>query len=92
MLLTCRHEVLCSFQPAVESITDHPLEISSSLNCTCLCKLSRIQLFATPWTVARQAHLSMGFPSEDTGADCHFLLQEIFPTQGSNSHLLGLLN
>ena len=82
MLLTCRHEMLCSFQPVVESITDHPLEISSSLNCMCMCELSHIQLFAT---VACQDPLSMGFPSKDTGAGCHFLLQEIFPTQGSNT-------
>ena len=37
-------------------------------------------------TVAHQAPLSMGFPSKNTGVDCHFLLQGIFPTQG-----LGLL-
>ena len=29
------------------------------------------------------------FPGKDTGVGCHFLLQEIFPTQGSN---LGLLH
>ena len=38
----------------------------------------------TPWTVARQAPLSMGFFRQDTGVDCHFLLQGIFPTQASN--------
>ena len=27
--------------------------------------LSRVQLFATPWTVAYQAPLSMGFPRQD---------------------------
>ena len=27
--------------------------------------LSRVRLFATPWTVARQAPLSMGFPSQE---------------------------
>ena len=27
------------------------------------------------------------FPSKDTGVDCHFLLQGIFPTQGSNPGL-----
>ena len=30
--------------------------------CVCVCwSLSPVQLFATPWTVARQAPLSMGF-------------------------------
>ena len=42
---------------------------------------------ATPWTVAHQASLSMG--GKNTGMGCHFLLQGIFPTQGSN---LGLLH
>ena len=46
--------------------------------------LSRVRLFATPWTVAYQAPLSMDFPGNSTGVDCHFLLQRIFPTQGSN--------
>ena len=46
---------------------------------------------ATPWTVAHQAPLSMGFPRQDYrgGVGCHFLLQGIFPTQRSNLHLLG---
>ena len=42
---------------------------------------------ATPWTAACQVPL--GFPGKSTGVGCHFLLQEIFPTQGSN---LGLLH
>ena len=59
--------------------------------------LSRVRLFATPWTVARQAPLSMGFarllcpwdsPGKNTGMGCHFLLQGIFPTQESNPGLL----
>ena len=29
------------------------------------CVLSRVQLFVTPWTVARQAPLSMGFSRQD---------------------------
>ena len=42
----------------------------------------------TPWTVAHQAPLSWDFPGKNTGAGCHFLLQGIFLTQGSNQHLL----
>ena len=38
----------------------------------------------TPWTVAYQAPLSMGFSGKSAGVDCHFLRQEIFQTQGSN--------
>ena len=29
--------------------------------CVCVCMLSCVQLFATPWTVAHQAPLSMEF-------------------------------
>ena len=48
--------------------------------------LSRVWLFAIPWTIAYQGPLSMGF-SRNTGVGCHFLLQEIFPTQGLNPGL-----
>ena len=44
--------------------------------------------FAAPQTVACQVPLYMGFPRENTGMGCHFLLQGIFPNQGSNSGLL----
>ena len=32
------------------------------------------------------------FPGKNTGVGCLFLLQGIFPTQGSNPHLLCLLH
>ena len=31
-------------------------------------------------------------PGQNTGVGCHALLQGIFPAQGSNLHLLGLLH
>ena len=31
----------------------------------CVSVLSRVQLFATPWTVAHQAPLSVGFPRQE---------------------------
>ena len=45
----------------------------------------------TPWTVARQAPLSMEFPSKNTGVGCHFLLQGILLTQELNPCLVSLL-
>ena len=39
---------------------------------------------ATPWTVAYQVPLSMGFSRQEYWNGCHFLLQEISLTQGSN--------
>ena len=46
--------------------------------------LSRVRLFATPWTVVYQALLSMGYSRLNIRVGCHFLLQGIFPTQGLN--------
>ena len=60
---------------------------------------SRVRLFATPWTVAHQAPLSMGFSRleweildtgygiQDTGVGCRALLQGTFPIQGLNPRL-----
>ena len=51
--------------------------------------LSCVRLFATPSTVAHLAPLSMEFSRQAYGVGCDFLLQRIFPTQGSN---LGFLH
>ena len=50
--------------------------------------LSHVQFFGTPWTVAHQAPPLWDSAGKNTGVDCHFLLQGIFPTQGSNPGLL----
>ena len=50
--------------------------------------LSRVRLFVTSWTVACQALQSVGFPSKNIRVGCHFPLQGIFLTQGSNPRLL----
>ena len=44
--------------------------------------LSHVRLFATPWTVARQAPPSMGFSRQEYWRGCHFLLQENLPDPG----------
>ena len=49
-----------------------------------LSHFSCVQLFATLWTVARQAPLSMGFSRQELGVGYHALLQGVFLTQGSN--------
>ena len=53
---------------------------------------SRVRLFVTPWTVAYQAPLSMGFSRQEYWSGLPFLLQGIFLTQGSNLNLLHLLH
>ena len=48
--------------------------------------LGCVQLFEIPWIVSRQA--PWGSPGKSPGVGCHFLLQGIFPGQGSNPCLL----
>ena len=57
----------------------------------CAQLLSPVWLFATPWTVACQAPLTMGFPRQEYWSGLHFL-QRIFPTQELNPSLLSLLH
>ena len=54
--------------------------------------LSHMQLFAISWTWATRLFRPWNFPGKNTGMGCHFLLQEILPTQGSNPRLLCLLH
>ena len=49
--------------------------------------LSHVRLFVISWTVAHQAPPSMEFSRQSIGVGCHFLLQRIFPMQGSNPGL-----
>ena len=63
------HQLLCGFlhtkplTPSVHALLEKRKKHQS---------LSRVQLFTTPWTVARQALLSMGFPRQDywSGLPC----------------------
>ena len=59
-------------------VTRHPLKDKEVKS------LSRVGLFATPWTVDYHAPLSMGFSRQETGVGCYVLLQRIFLTQESN--------
>ena len=43
-----------------------------------------VQLFETPWTITHHALLNRDSLGKSTGVGCHFLLQVIFPAQGSN--------
>ena len=53
---------------------------------------SRVQLFATPWTVAHQLLCPWDSPGKNTGVGGHARLQGIFLTQGLNPCLLHLLH
>ena len=58
------------------------ISASSALSC-----FSCLQLFATLWTADRQLLCPWDSPGKNTGGVCHFLLQGIFLTQGSNPRL-----
>ena len=59
----------------------------------CVCVFAQLSPTAcNAMDEARQAPLSMGFPGKSTGVGCHFLLQGIFQTQGSNLSLLCCLH
>ena len=57
----------------------HPLitRLVLSSMWVCVCVLSPIQLFVTPWTVA-SILCPWNFPGKNTRVGCHFLLQGIF--------------
>ena len=50
--------------------------------------LSHVCLFATPWTAVLRLLCPRDVPGKNTRVCCHFPLRGIFPTQGSNLHLL----
>ena len=62
----------------------HPLTLTHPLTVSVLHCFIHVPLLATPWTVARQSSLSVGFSRRDTGVGCHALFPGIFPTQGLN--------
>ena len=65
--------------------------VSHMGNACVLSHFSGVQLHVTPWTVDRQASLSMGFSRQEYWSGVR-VLQGIFLTQGSNPHLLCLLH
>ena len=50
--------------------------------CVCLCVLSRVWVFATLWTVACQAPLSIGFPRQEYWSGLLFLTPGDLPHPG----------
>ena len=49
---------------------------------------SRVQLFATLWTIAHQAPLSMGFPSKNSGVSCWSFSRGSSRPRDRTQHLL----
>ena len=70
-------------------------DMTERLNVTELmpvcCHSSRVRLFVTPWTVARQAPLSMGLSRQEYWSGLPFPNPGILLTQGLNLPLMCLL-
>ena len=81
-----------SIAPNRHSCAKFVLWTSQQPLCVCVWVTQLCELFATLWTVAHQAPLSMGFSRQEYWSCLYALLQGIFPTQGSNPHLLCLLH
>ena len=57
-----------------------------------LSHFSHVQLFATPWTIAHQAPLSMGFSKQEYWSGFPCPPPGDLPNPGIKPHLLGLLH
>ena len=62
------------------------------LHPSLLSRFSCVRIFATPWTAARQAPLSMEFSRKEYWSGLPCPPPGIFPTAGLNPHLLCLLH
>ena len=66
--------------------------------CVCVCVCVCVKSFQSCPTFCDPRHYTNSllypwdFLGKNTGVGCHFILQGIFPTQGSNSRLLCLLH
>ena len=54
--------------------------------CVCVQSLSCVQL-CNPYRLQPKPLSALNFPSKNNGGGCHFLLQGISLTQGSNPHI-----
>ena len=53
--------------------------------CICVCMLSHVQVFVTPWAVARQAPLSMELPRQEYWIGLPFPTPRDLPNPGVES-------
>ena len=83
----------CSCPRGLLGYTASRLTASTGNYLACVqSRFSRVQLFVTLLTLARQAPLSMDSPGKDTGVGCHVLLCLNFLTYRLKQHLLRLLH
>ena len=78
--LSCWSGIKCAVSPRYACVLLLFITVESLKLCPTLCNLKDCSLpdSSVPWDS----------PGKNTGVGCHFLLQGIFLTQGSNLHLL----
>ena len=97
-VLTSSFKVCLRRQSSDALLSSHSSSVTKGMQWSSLCMcvpvqlLSRVQLFATPWTVAPRLLCPCGSPGKNPGVGCHSLLQGIFLTQRSNPRLFCLLH
>ena len=75
-----------------EWITSWPLKLNGEMCvCVCVCVFSHVWLLQPYGLQPSRLLRAWNFSGKNTGAGGHFLFQGIFPTKGSNPHLLCLL-
>ena len=90
VMLGCLVQINFRTQPTTHYLTSCKCLAADSFHLS-LClgfTLAKVHGPSGHLCVARQAPLSMEYSRQETGVDCHFLLQGIFPTQGLNPCLL----
>ena len=85
-LFNAEYVSIAKITQTLEQIPTTLIRVTSA-RTACLCS-AMSDSFTTPWTVAARLLCPWDFPGKNTGVGCHFLLQGIFPTQGSSQSLL----
>ena len=89
------HILLCFQSYRFNSKIEHVVSLLQWVEwrvCERVCSAAQSCLFATYRLEPTRLLCPWDFPGKNTGVGCHFLLQKIFLTQGSNSCLLCLLH
>ena len=66
--------------------TSYHIQNQLCLDYKSKCEMSTTKALKEKWNIF--VTLASDFPGKNTGVDCHFFLQGIFTTLGSNPHLL----
>ena len=93
LLYTYKYKIFILYKHIYKTspLSIHQLIDICSHILVCVCVFSCVWLCATLWTITRWLLCPWDSPGKNTGMGCHFLLQGMFLTQGSNSPLLHLL-